>query len=168
VTVNGSFMVVDSLQPLEAVQVALRNDTRTAEVGQNAGTKSEKVRLVWKRLLSKGTPSLGSARTPAQADPWQARSRPLQYELSANYPNPFNPETVIRFELPHSSLVRLQIYDLHGRLVRSLLTGTAAAGRHSIRWDGTDTSGHRVSSGVYLYRLQAGAFVQTRRMLLLR
>jgi hypothetical protein len=88
--------------------------------------------------------------------------------LDQNYPNPFNPSTMIRFGLSEAAHVSLRIYDLAGRLVRVLVDEHRAASAYSETWDGLDMDGSRVSSGVYFYRLVAGDFVQTRKMVLLR
>lgn len=85
-----------------------------------------------------------------------------------NYPNPFNPVTTIRFDLRNESVVRLTVYSVDGRRVRTLASGPLSEGSHFIEWDGRDASGNQVSSGVYLYRLEAGVQVLTRKMVLLK
>ncbi|MBN2355467.1 T9SS type A sorting domain-containing protein, partial [candidate division KSB1 bacterium] len=93
---------------------------------------------------------------------------PLAYVLEQNYPNPFNNETEIRFQLPKSEQVVIKIFNTLGAQVRLLVNRNYQPGYHQVPWDGKDNLGNRVASGVYLYRLQAGEFVQTRRMSLLR
>jgi aminopeptidase N len=88
--------------------------------------------------------------------------------LEQNYPNPFNPATTIRFRLNEPAAVSLRIYDAAGRLVRALVGTPLSAGTYARVWDGTDSRGAAVSSGVYLYRLDAGSFSRTRKMILLR
>jgi hypothetical protein len=88
---------------------------------------------------------------------------PSEYTLAQNYPNPFNPSTAIRYGLPDRSHVRLTVYDVLGRQVALLQNGEQEAGYHEIRFDGGE-----LSSGVYLYRIEAGNFAQTRTFLLLR
>jgi len=91
----------------------------------------------------------------------------LVFRLHQNAPNPFRPSTTIRFDLPQRAAVSLRIYDVAGRLVRNLVAGgTLEAGRHEAAWNGQSESGRRVSAGLYFYRLQAGAFSETRRMVL--
>lgn len=90
------------------------------------------------------------------------------FELHQNYPNPFNAGTTIRYDLPVASEVKLVIYNILGQRVRTLVEKNQPVGFHLVRWDGMDDLSIRVASGVYLYRLQAGDFVQTRKMLLLR
>ena len=88
--------------------------------------------------------------------------------LGQCYPNPFNPSTTIRFGLSERMHVRLQIYDVSGRLVRTLVDGMRSEGEHFERWDGADSAGRTVASGVYFYRLDAGSFTETKKMVLLR
>ncbi len=88
--------------------------------------------------------------------------------LSQNYPNPFNPSTSIRFGLKEAADVDLRIYDAAGRLVRVLVDEQRKAGAYDELWNGRDNEGREVASGIYFYRLEAGAFMQTRKMVLLR
>jgi hypothetical protein len=88
--------------------------------------------------------------------------------LEQNYPNPFNPLTTITFTLPGRENVRLDVFNLTGKKVKVLEHGQMAAGTHQVQWDGRNDSGKMLGSGVYFYRLKAGDFVQTRRMLLLK
>jgi flagellar hook assembly protein FlgD len=88
--------------------------------------------------------------------------------LAQNFPNPFNPSTTIEFGLKEGGHVSLRIYDAAGRLVRSLIDESRPAGRYSVDWDGKDRIGGRAASGVYFYRLMAGSFLETRKMVLLR
>jgi hypothetical protein len=96
------------------------------------------------------------------------RTLPTTTVLHANMPNPFNPETTIRFNLVSESEVRLEIFDILGQRVRTLLTGTMAAGTHQVIWNGQSQDGTPLGNGVYFYRLQTGDIDQTRRMLLLK
>jgi photosystem II stability/assembly factor-like uncharacterized protein len=88
--------------------------------------------------------------------------------LAQNAPNPFNPMTTIRFSLPARGDVRLQVFDVRGRLVRTLVDGARLAGAHEVTWDGRDDRGAGVASGVYLYQLQTDAEMLQRRMLLVK
>ncbi|HPS39021.1 MAG TPA: M6 family metalloprotease domain-containing protein [Candidatus Cloacimonadota bacterium] len=85
-----------------------------------------------------------------------------------NYPNPFNPETTLSFELSRPEKVSLNIYNLKGQLVRTLVSGAFGSGAHSLVWDGRDDRGIAVSGGMYLYQLQAGELCRTRKMVLLK
>jgi hypothetical protein len=96
---------------------------------------------------------------------------PRAFTLHQNYPNPFNPQTTITFDIPGGEArvpVRLSIYDLRGRLVRRLLEGELAPGRHAFVWDGRDDSGREAGSGAYLLTLRAGDFTSRRKLVLLR
>jgi hypothetical protein len=93
---------------------------------------------------------------------------PQKFELLQNYPNPFNPSTQIRFDLADASEVRLVVFNLLGQKVRTLVAANMPAGAHHIAWDGRDDRGLDVSTGLYLYKLQAASFVSCRKMLLTR
>lgn len=93
---------------------------------------------------------------------------PLVTKLEGNYPNPFNPETTIRFALKEQGEVQLKIYNSKGQLVKTLVDGDYKAGNHSIKWNGTDNYGKTLSSGVYLYRLNTAGVSQTRKMMLMK
>jgi hypothetical protein len=95
-------------------------------------------------------------------------SGPAVFSLSPNYPNPFNPETSIGYSIGESGIVRLDIVNISGQLVRTLVDGAQSQGRHTVVWDGRDGGGKRVSAGVYLYRLRAGGFIETKKMMLLQ
>lgn len=89
------------------------------------------------------------------------------YVLDQNVPNPFNPSTRIPYRVPVASPVTIRIHDVRGRLIRSLVDGISEAGRFEVWWDGTDTGGDRVGSGIYFCTLEAGDFTQTRKMVML-
>ena len=93
---------------------------------------------------------------------------PAVFALRGAAPNPFNPSTTIAFDLPRAADVRLAVYDLAGRLVRTLAAGRMPAGAHRVVWNGRDDRGGTAASGMYLYRLRAGEFDETRRMTLLK
>jgi len=93
---------------------------------------------------------------------------PAQTALHQNYPNPFNPGTTMRYDLPANEPVTLTVYNVAGQEVITLLNETRPAGFWTIRWDGTDNNGAPVASGVYFSRLEAGSFLATRKMILLR
>ena len=93
---------------------------------------------------------------------------PIKYSLLQNYPNPFNPITSLRYNLPEDGLVNITIYDMMGRVVKTLLNGSQTAGYKSIQWNATNDRNEPVSAGLYLYTIQAGEFKQTKKMVLLR
>jgi len=88
---------------------------------------------------------------------------PTRFELSQNYPNPFNPSTIVRYIVPAVTSVKLVIYDLLGREIAVLVNEIKTPGTYSVRFDGSG-----LASGVYIYRMDAGSFVQSRKLLLLR
>ena len=93
---------------------------------------------------------------------------PRDFSLLQNYPNPFNPETIIPFSLPVAAHVKISVYDIAGRLVRTLADGVVQAGRHERMWDGRNESGEAAASGAYFVRLIAEKNVSTRKILLVR
>ena len=106
------------------------------------------------------------ARVPAEL-PLPDRG-PESYHLYPNHPNPFNPSTSIRYDLPEASVVRLAVYNALGQQVRMLVSQEQAAGSYDVVWDGRDGSGRVVSSGVYLMQFRAGTYARTHKMLLLK
>jgi hypothetical protein len=95
-------------------------------------------------------------------------SLPEHFSLGQNYPNPFNPETVIEYQLPHPSEVEIDIFNLHGQKVATLVREYQSAGSHKTIWNGRDESNQPVASGLYLYQLKADKSVTVRKMLVLR
>jgi hypothetical protein len=101
--------------------------------------------------------------------PVQIQTRPEAFALANNYPNPFNPATTIKYALPEASSVTLEIYNVVGQVVRTLVADHQNAGRYVVQWDATNESGRNLSSGIYFYRLQAGGdFLEVKKMLLLK
>ena len=93
---------------------------------------------------------------------------PITYNLHNAYPNPFNPITTLRYDLPEDALVNITIYDMMGRVVRTMVNTEQNAGNKSVQWNATNNQGQPVSAGVYLYKIQAGEFRQTKKMILLK
>ncbi len=101
--------------------------------------------------------------TPTGIDDLSEYDRPFEYKLGANYPNPFNPETTIPYQLGEDSRVKIEVFDLAGRLVFRIDQGRQQAGSHQVRVDGS-----RLASGLYFYRIQAASFTETRKMILVK
>ena len=91
-----------------------------------------------------------------------------EYNIHQNYPNPFNPVTTLQYNLPVNGLVSIIIYNILGKEVKTLVNTTQDAGYKSVNWNATNNYGKPVSAGVYLYQIQAGEFVQTKKMVLLK
>ncbi|MBD3287208.1 T9SS type A sorting domain-containing protein [candidate division KSB1 bacterium] len=94
--------------------------------------------------------------------------KPGEFKLGQNYPNPFNPTTHFRYQIPESRHVEIKVYNMLGHEVKTLVSAKQPAGLYDITWDGTDNLGNEVSSGVYLYSLKAGSFMDFKKMTLLR
>jgi len=99
--------------------------------------------------------------------PTEAAAMIKAIHLFQNQPNPFSPNTQIRFELPRAGKAELNIFGPDGRLVRTLATGEREAGSHTVHWDGLDDTGRRAAGGVYFYSLRAPGIKESRRMILL-
>jgi hypothetical protein len=96
------------------------------------------------------------------------QEKPTAFALLQNHPNPFNPETEISYTLSKDTYVNLTVYNILGQKVKTLVDGFETAGPKSVIWEGTDEGGNQIGSGVYFYRISAGGFVQTNRMIMLR
>jgi flagellar hook assembly protein FlgD len=88
--------------------------------------------------------------------------------LKGNYPNPFNPETSIFYSVKGDAKVNVTIYNLLGQKVKTLVNGNTKSGNHSIKWNGKDDAGRNVTSGVYFYRMEAGKYTSTQKMILMK
>jgi len=123
--------------------------------------------------FNEGVPAVGAVDGSVYVQDITAIKRvdpiPSQYALDQNYPNPFNPTTVITFGLPKETNVTLEVYNILGMQVRTLIAGNRMnAGKYSVDWDGKDNSGMSVPSGVYLYRIQTDKFNAAKKMVLMK
>jgi hypothetical protein len=109
-------------------------------------------------------------RIDTELDPWNpTETAPaLAFKLAQNYPNPFNPITTIQYQISAKSMVNLSVFDVSGRLIRTLVNEYNDPGFHAAHWDGRDGRGIEAASGIYFYRLQTGSYTATKRMVLLR
>src|SRR5690606_39101296 len=114
---------------------------------------------------------------PEQLAAWESdptsteedRQVATSFVLNQNYPNPFNPTTTITYALPHAAGVSLVVYNVLGQEVTRLVDGVQQMpGQYTVQWNGTDAAGQRVSSGMYLYRLETGSTVVTRSMMMIK
>ena len=104
--------------------------------------------------------------THGTSQPVEVQAAP--FEVFGNFPNPFNPETVMKFNLPQAAHVSLKVYNILGQVVNTLVDEPLSAGSHSVIWDGKNAQGRDVASGVYFYRISAGGFESIEKMTLLR
>jgi flagellar hook assembly protein FlgD len=93
---------------------------------------------------------------------------PKVFDLSNNYPNPFNPSTKIQFAVPNEQNISLVIYNILGQRVRTLVQGVRPVGQYTVTWDGKDEAGRTVESGVYICRLETGSIALVKKMLMLK
>jgi hypothetical protein len=106
--------------------------------------------------------------TPVGMEDEHSSGLPLTFDLKQNYPNPFNPSTVISYQIPGNEFVTLEVYNMLGQKVKTLINQNQEAGYYSVEWDGRNNFGNPVSSGIYLYRIKAGNFISVHKMTLLR
>jgi len=169
-TENKEWIVsVESSEPQVTVSWTLENIPEDYEIGIDADGDGffEDMRLVSNVTIASGSDFsilVGSSVLGADFE----AAIPEIFALHQNYPNPFNPTTSIRFDLPEDALVRITVYDLLGRQIINLVNTDMTAGYRSALWNGTDTYGKPVSSGMYIYQIQAGSFVQSKKMVLLK
>ncbi len=152
---GGTAPLTYSLSP--ALPVGLTFDAATRTIAGTPMAASEAVYTYTVTDANGATASLALQTLPAA------------FSLADNYPNPFNPATTIQYALPQAADVELTVYNVVGQPVRTLVAEHQNAGRYVVEWDATNDSGHSLSSGMYLYRLQAGGeFLEVKKMLLLK
>jgi hypothetical protein len=122
-------------------------------------SKESRVSFSTDAMLNENFQSIGSVEVAAI---------PTVYALDQNYPNPFNPSTTIRYQIPTDASVNLIIYNVQGQKIRTLISSEQKAGYYNVVWDGRNEAGQTVATGLYLYRVQAGSFVATQKMLMLK
>ena len=145
----------------------------SAEVisGGNSQLSHEEIKYIERMLaLMDLTPEQEALFSVALYGNTGAAKLPKAFSLAQNIPNPFNPATTIVYSAPEgmSVHVSLKVFDIRGKLVRTLVEGERQAGSYTVFWDGADNAGREVSSGVYFYRMQAGDYLQTRKMVLVK
>jgi hypothetical protein len=105
---------------------------------------------------------------PVGVDDGTNSNLPATYSLMQNYPNPFNPTTTIRYQLPEQQFVKIEIFNSLGEIVNTIVNQNQDAGEYSFNWNGKNSSGHSLASGIYIYRIKAGSFVDSKKMMLLK
>ena len=145
----------------ESLDAVLRHYDALFALGLSAQDRTDLTHF----LLSLGDGEVGEVTGIAKEGPHDIST---SLNLSQNFPNPFTGATTIRFDLQRSASVDVEIYSLSGQLVRRIALSQQAPGKHTLEWDGSDSGGRKVASGVYLYRVRAGDAIQSRKMLLIR
>lgn len=142
--------------------------TRSFVVGYQAGSTVQAIETYVQ--ISTNDPDMPSIAIPLSVNPSSNENlvNPTITALNGNFPNPFNPVTSIRFSLKEAGNVKLSIYNMKGQLVRSLVNAPMNAGNHQLVWNGRDDNGSPVSSGIYLYRMEAGSYRATQKMMLMK
>jgi flagellar hook capping protein FlgD len=175
ISVNAGDLISEQIQPTFMKNVGELLDVSVAVMGSNEGLRGTGDLLVLELAdgvdasdLSISVRGTDNSKLDYRMDMLSGTSAPRVFSLSANYPNPFNPSTKITFALPEGHNVRLAVYDLEGRLVRTLISEPREAGTHTTIWNGRDEDNQFVSSGTYFFRVEAGPYSQSRKMTLLK
>lgn len=153
------FVLTD--QPGEVYTLVVGSDT---SAGKFEGIAGKFEGIVLYAFDSKGARIETTVVTGAEA----GSPHPGAFALYQNYPNPFNPTTTIRYDVPIPTALNLSIYDVTGRKVRTLADEKHAAGSYSIEWDGLSSTGARMASGLYLFRLVTETYGESRTMMLVK
>ena len=137
------------------------NQAPAIQIDKNADGRADTL------VTASATSQIGTE-PPTGIEENKTYSTPTSFVLSPNYPNPFNSKTTIEYALPQANHVHLAVYNVLGQVVRVLVNDFKPPGYHRVYWDGRNTEGYEVASGMYTYRIKAGTFVQVHKMLLLR
>ena len=156
------FVVSVSAEPLLEGRVRLESGKPVADAQVRLFDLTDLRQGAIARALTDGT---GYFALPLAA--LEGRALPARFALGPNYPNPFNPSTIIPYRLAASSQVRLEVFNLLGQRIATLVDGERAAGFHTVTWNATDAAGRAVGAGVYIYRMTVGETSQTGRMVLI-
>ncbi|PJA54891.1 MAG: hypothetical protein CO167_01285, partial [Candidatus Marinimicrobia bacterium CG_4_9_14_3_um_filter_48_9] len=148
--------------PYSAIYIALQLVQVTTVSGDWAIYATDGVDTTW---AANGPFMLSIDATTVSIDNAQI---PDVFALHQNYPNPFNPTTTIRYDLPEATDVTIMVYNMLGQRVATLVNSHQNAGYYSLRWNGQTNNGSQIASGIYLYRIQAGSFTKTMKMMYMK
>jgi serine protease len=164
ITINGNVKVSAALADIDndsKMDIAVPNDASFFIID----TKRAAASYQWQFFMGNNSRSGNTYQTTPNTDNTIPE---LTTALTGNYPNPFNPETTISFTVKAATPVIVEIYNTKGQKVKTLVNETKAQGNHTINWNGTDDKGTKVSGGVYLYRMNAGKYTSTKKMIMMK
>jgi hypothetical protein len=174
ITQNGYYKGKSRIMTEDKIQIQ-KNEDAVQILSQQQRKSPQKVYSVCSDTsecytIDRSRPEWLGEPTPVDRPPEEIpESRlPTEFSLEQSYPNPFNPTVSIKYALPQNAQVHLVIYNIFGRVVRTLLDEAKEAGYYTVTWDGRDDAGLQVASGIYFYRITAAHFAETKRMILLR
>ncbi|MBN2092826.1 CotH kinase family protein [candidate division KSB1 bacterium] len=160
--VNGKGQIIDSLTYNDNLPWPVEADGAGATLELIDATSDNSLVENWKASTGHGTPGRTNSAATNLGE-HEFIEIPCEYSLSQNYPNPFNPTTIIKYSVPRSSFISLQVYDLLGKKVATLVKGTFPAGNYTVTFDGSG-----LSNGVYFYQMKSDNFIETRKFLLIK
>ncbi|MGB2989094.1 MAG: FlgD immunoglobulin-like domain containing protein, partial [Candidatus Zixiibacteriota bacterium] len=147
-------------------QLITDSDPSNDEIAKDIADNINNGILVASGAIPLSTPNIAYKGTGEESV--QNENLPKQFSLAQNCPNPFNPETEISYTLSEAAQVKVSVYNMLGQKVRTLVNEYQAAGHKTISWDGTDEHGNKAASGIYFYRVKAGEFEDTKKMILMK
>ncbi len=147
----------------QLIQGAVNSQVRNEYSWLDKDVKENIVYFYWLEDIS--TDGVSTLHGPVEANSFAA---PATYTLNQNYPNPFNPTTTIQYSLKDQGMVKLQIFNIRGQMIRQLVSEVQFTGEYSVVWDGRDAQGSPVPSGTYLYTLEINGYKETRKMVLMK
>ncbi len=167
---NNVQLGLDDIEAGQFLEVRGVADAEGGVAGKNSGSAIlvSKIKIIDAEGSGEYEHEVDPEETGEGGTATEGEELPEDYALFQNYPNPFNPITTIRFSLPVNSVVTLTVYDVTGREIQTLVSGMMVSGNHEVQWNGRSNAGTPVASGVYLYRMEAGNQLITRRMVLLK
>jgi concanavalin A-like lectin/glucanase superfamily protein/List-Bact-rpt repeat protein/flagellar hook capping protein FlgD len=159
---NGGYHTAATIYPGKGYWVKVAQDGKLFLQTPSANLPSTLAGRIRMELTNEAPPA------PPEETPSALPGKPREFNLDEAYPDPFNPSTTIGYQLPQRVSVKIDVYNILGERVSTLVNETQDAGYYTVRWDGRNQSNVQVTSGVYLYRLTAGDFTRVKRMLLLK
>ncbi|MDD4147588.1 MAG: FlgD immunoglobulin-like domain containing protein, partial [Candidatus Cloacimonetes bacterium] len=170
ITLPAAFTLVYNGQnlPNDYFYIISPGATRTFNIALETGSSVSTINEVL--VVTTNDPDLAEIQIPITVEPSSngIQVNPVVTALNGNFPNPFNPETTINFSLKEAGNVKLNIFNIKGQLIRTLVNAPMNAGKHQMVWNGKDNNGTSVSSGLYLYRMEAGSYRSTKKMMLMK
>lgn len=162
---------VTSIPPTDSLSAIYPHITYHVPLGGEVPSGMQGPGITWSEMVNYAPPSnvyYNHSDTLANVEESVTDSRPSLAKLYQNYPNPVREKTMIRFAVPSNTDISLVVYDISGRLVKTLADGIPGAGSYFVLWNGEDSNGNEMPAGVYMYTLKAGPHTETRKLLLVR
>ena len=165
---SGDFLVISGTTEAAAGTIVVLNAIEDCDSDGNPQCDGDDTRMVLSDSNAQALESSFLSSAWTVGDNTLGNEQPLEFTLSANYPNPFNPSTTIDYSIATASDVSIVVYDMMGREVKTLVADFATPGSYSVVWDAKNNEGMSVSAGMYVYKMISGNFVEVNKMLLVK